>query len=938
MLATILSSALALAAFDLQVGTYREAMERGIAALEAGQGAVAAGHFRTAGELAPQAPTWRVYLAHALGQQAVARAPAPPGVGMGGGWVSVDETSAGLDALRFDSTGERLLSGRDPAVLWDARTGECISVLARQCDNPGDDPGGTWQFDATGRFVVGLGPESTPLADLDLRDARTGDPVAAKLEAELELSRASVFEWVPANEPPPRVQLGQVVDIRIGHGLLRCRSVPLELDEQLILRPDHRRALIVRESEPPTLRLVDAVESRTMAHLAPAGTRAWFSRDDALAAVTDGAELWLFDAEAGRRLRGPALPEFPADGDWDATFDGGLVVLLNRAGEAVWWDPRANEEDHRVLLEPPPPAGICRVAVVDEGHGLLVRVAGSIQRHSAETGVLEWSIDAAGSELVLSPDGSHLAFPDPDGRPRCVDVRTGVAYERTPVRNALWTVAVEPLACDKACIVVAADGSLRRVDLATGKTTVTADEHRGRGTVALRTIGTDRIASWVEGGQFCLRGAETLYPLNTIDLGRGSTLLAISGDGGLVILRDAEELLEVRDVTGATEPRRIRAGLQFPRCAAFSPDGSKWAAVYEGHAKIYSAKSMAPLGTIALRNAKQPGPAVFHGNELLAIGWGNRGNRGRVGVDVLNVDNARRVARLRPADWPAFGGYINDLRSDTEDGCLVFSWSPWGAVAAFSDEGWHQRWNLDYGGGQATALALRSASSSGRVYISGMGIVDARAVAIGTGETLSSKPVEACFALTGTSDDRFAIGIRDSALVVFDGRKFERLYTRREGPNAASWLEEAQPPSGAIAAASGPGHLCLDGVSRPRDCWDPWLFDPLGLAPEIVQATDALPLPPRIVDGPPRVVVTDADSVELEFTATGPGLLFGIQVTTTGRPTRFAPTDDDGLARITIHGPWPTEIRARAVTQSGVRSAPWRVAVEGNTASVRQPR
>ena len=65
-------------------------------------------------------------------------------------------------------------------------------------------------------------------------------------------------------------------------------------------------------------------------------------------------------------------------------------------------------------------------------------------------------------------------------------------------------------------------------------------------------------------------------------------------------------------------------------------------------------------------------------------------------------------------------------------------------------------------------------------------------------------------------------------------------------------------------------HLTRGDTSRPADCWDAWLVDPLGLCPVPL---DTLPEPPRIVSGPPRRLRGASETVTLEVEALADRLL-----------------------------------------------------------------
>lgn len=929
MFAQLLATALGLLALP-QDGTYRATFDAGLAALTAGLDEQAAEHFRAAGEFAPDAPLWRAYLAHAEGGEPVVQAARPGSSDEPWATASRSQTH---DAV-FDPTGERLLCGGGTPTLWDARTGERIAALAHRSS----EHGLFWKFDVTGRVLVGVGGRWSArfgsVRGLDVRDARTGDPLDVPGAEEVVVTRDTRFEWVPAGQPARDLALGHIVDLPCAGGVLRCRVVPTRTNEDCLIRPDHERALLLYRNVPTELRLVDPKTGEPLALIQPGGGSAWFSPSGEYALSTNRfpAEVFLLDAETGKRLPSPPLPQEREYHVWGIGFLRDQLVVVDWKGGVLYWDPRAGAEVRRLQLDPVPHAGVDSVAFADAGRVLLVHTFHWTQGYDSATGQELWSLPDLGffAAEALAPDGLRLATNDGTGAPLVVDVRTGEMPDSFNAQQVLATKEVTLVEGTGAALLTASDGSLRRIDLKSGVTTSIAEEHRSGDEVSTRLLSANRMLSWVDGEQLFLRDSTTLKPIHSIALEPDSEVLAIAPDGSQIVVRTPEALLEVRTLSNEPQVFRIRAEREEPVSAAYSPDGTRWAVAYERQVQLYDTLTRTRISKFLMRGGKvrEPKPMSFYGEDRLAIAWG--GSRmGKYGVNVFQLPHGERLAQLEPSGMLFNGGHVRSLRCDEDLGRITFSISPKGYVGSFAEEDWSERWFIDYGGGNPGRLFLERASGSTRLHVSGMSTLNARIVDLITGEELEHEAPE-CWSLSGTDDDRFVVGLLDRALLVFRGEDFTELYRRTEGPGGSAWIVRDKVHRTVVGPASplsDSRHLTRGEVSRPIDCWDAWLHDPLELA---TASLDALPTPPRIVSGPPRLLQHLGETVELELHVADGAALLGIEVETVGGEARFVPvtmetTEATNRMQVTFSGPWPAEVRLRAVNRSGARSAPWRV-------------
>jgi hypothetical protein len=205
-----------------------------------------------------------------------------------------------------------------------------------------------------------------------------------------------------------------------------------------------------------------------------------------------------------------------------------------------------------------------------------------------------------------------------------------------------------------------------------------------------------------------------------------------------------------------------------------------------------------------------------------------------------------------------------------------------------------------------------------------MGPFHARVVGARSGEDLAAAAVFGCYDLMEVPGGDHFVSVRDGRLCVLDGRTYEELYAREEGAGGCAWIKRGRTYSvvDGDALANTVVHLARAGVSRPVDCFEPWLLDPLGVA---AARLDHLPDPPHIVEGPERVLSSSDPKARLEVRCAGAHVL---EVEVAHRVVRVVPLDGEGRASVEVAAPWPADIRLRARARTGARSAPWRVRID----------
>lgn len=831
---------------------YREAFELGLEALESDQREAAAAHFRRAGELAPDGSVWPRYLALAEGREPPVSDDAP-----------FDAAAAWMLSPPRERWGEiEIAAGGERALvldhLYDVRSG---ALVARLDHRGGDDPV-TWHFERSGAVIVGR-PRTERFGALDLRDARTGEPLGpAAIDPERAVTLATRFAWYRGEAPPA-------------------------LDGEL-------RAATYALAGGTLVQLVDE---------GPPGSAAGSGgAEDRFGPHSPQAVLTAPHGPGGRRR----------------------AVVVEASGEVSWFDPGGGGEAGRCALSPAPLGEPSWAALCGDGELLALATTGGLQVHHLSTGAQAWSRRERGvGGIRLSPDGERLLYLDPDLH--VLDVRTGAAARGA--WTGTWATDLEVLAEDREHVWLGCrDGSVRRVALATGETAGSSREQHGLGSAPrLQALTAGRLASIVDGASAVIHGVgtEAIRVLTRLELEPRTRVLALGPDGARLLAHGPDEALALVELESG-----LRTVLDVPAAtgpAAFSADGAQLALLTDGTLRLLECASGRVLAERAIQPSDHPGPLRFHGEASLLVAWANEIHdedpRPPAGLEVLALPGLEVRARLPSLTWDPFGGYIGALLSAPEVGLAAFSISSSGTVSAFRGEPWAPVWSVDYEGGTPATLRLEHAPGSRRLCISGMTDHHARVVDVKNGETLAGRALEGCYRLREVPGGCHLVALRRGRLTVIDGVGYEELRAREEGPDGAAWILRGGGRK-LVAPGAGPlppSLLVRDRVSRPADCFEPWLLDPLGLAPARL---DRLPEPPRILEGPERALFGGDGSTRLEVRCPGATAL---EIEVAGRPVRAVPIDAEGRASVEVAAPWPADVVLRARARGGARSAPWRV-------------
>lgn len=899
--------------------TYAAVFDAGLRALERGERSEAAEHFLTAGRLAPDAALWRVYRAHAQGS-AFEFEPAESGVA----WSPARATRH--RHARWSPDGLSILEGDDPAALRDVRTGAWL----QQLETPEGPGRSEWSFDASGRWLVRTNDHDQPM---QVRDARTGEPVRAKLLAGLGAPRVARVRWLEPGRDEPVPGLGEVTDVPLAGGTLRVWTPPRGLAREFTFGSGGTRAFWHCRGEPGTLELFDVADGKRLAEARLDCEVAGFSPDGRWLLGLGPEQMVVLDAATGERCPGPS--DVAASPLASRTFAvaGSRLFLIEGTGRVLEWDMEEQRAVREFELAPDFRSVTggsvwlgSEPAVVRAGR-LLVNGHQTLHVYDLATGRELWSSPDLSGALgsALAPDGREVLL-WAGGRIRRVDVASGVASAevRLPPEPGYGGVALD----GDALLVSCSDGSLRRIDLASGSTTAEVLAAEAGGSEDMVRL-PDAIATWSRGETLSVWSTPSLTLLARTDLRADERVLALSEDGSRAVVGGWDgrpRILHLANGEASIEPN----GMEGPgRAATFSSDGRRVACTDPIEVGIFDSATGERLMAWPHAHGRNVGPMTWYGDDRLVVGWGTQEDK--VGLDLIEVSDGRRLAHLF-LDSFYFGGSVSAIVADLERDRLTYSAVSTGIVASFSGPDWGMDWSLDFGGGNPSDLRLEHASPSRRLHVSGMMDSVPRIVERDTGAVLAAEAVHGLYDLHGSADDRFVFGRREGRLMVLRGEDFAPLYERGEGLDGSAWIQRGK----AYALLPGPqGQRCSaflvrDGRSLPTDCWDAWLHDPLGLRPA---SLSELPEPPTVVAGPPRLVKAAGPSVEFELTVSSTSEVLGLEVEVPGRGASFwevAQAQAEGPVRLSVEldGPWPADVELRAVSRNGTRTAPWLVRVE----------
>lgn len=785
----------------------------------------------------------------------------------------------------YGPLGERLVTHQRKATLWDLRSGERIAQLSTNCTQ--------WHFDKSGRLLIGVGNwDNLQRTDtgLTMHDSRTGRPLAVDGLGEIARYPSTTYEWLwTPSEPKPSIWQS-VQDYPMPSGILRVRQ-PLERWQ------DYRLS----------------------------------SGGEFLTRWNQGL-LRVVDPKTGEELHSPPY----SSTDCAAFSPGqGLIALLTREYELLYWDPRQGVELRRLTLSPTPERGVHTPELDRDGETLMLVSYDSVRAYDTQDGSIRWSAGGytfgAGS---WSPDRRSFARSDRQGVVREFHLVTGKARDlHTPAPLATRRCAILP-ASDRAVVQVS-DGTLRLIDLASGQALAVATEHRSRISVGFSVTASGAVLSWDETGLTLLRDPSDLAVRAKIALDEAPIRRSHSPSGNALGLLTRSYEFQLKHITGQQESNWSSLPIQDARYCAWSPNGSQLVLVFQDRAEVWSTVNPQRLQTLDVKpsplGGSYPGMAAFHGESTVAVAW--NGPDPQVGVRIFDIPSGKLLCAHNASNPCILGGSVGHIYSDLSAGILAYSVYSCGYVVGLDDKTWQPQWDIDYGGGSPSALFFQGTPGSDSLYISGMISDYQRVVDLSTGRVTGPGLLEGCFDLQPSASGKYLIATRNGELTVMQPGTHKELYARSEGEGSTAWIRRGHVIENARAeTSSDQRHLLGGDLSRPVDCWaglvrDPDLQGSLDLA--------ALPTPPSIQHGPDRNLRAGAEPVRLGLTAKDGIGLIAIRVEVTGQEARLIPVPTgsggaplEATIEFQVQGPWPQDLVLRVVSVNGVVSPPWRVHVE----------
>lgn len=919
----------------LQDLPYSVIFQEGLQALERGEQQVAVERFLSAGELAPDAPLWRLYAARAGADPE----PPPRRSPSSTPWRSTLDPR--MDYLQFSADDQRVLSRVSEASLWDVPSGELVAQLESTAERLLH-----WTFDHTGRVVIGWNPIDRPggRAGIEVRDARTGELWSFDSSDQLRLSSEAMFEWLPRPQPSETSPWYTCMDLTLqSGGVLRIRNPRSAGHSRVHWSLENRRAILVERGAGFRFVLVDLDSPEPLAEVTEGGWRCSLSPSGRTAGIRGEQGLVLLDTATGERLPAPPMASGLNMRKWGFAFQGDDVFLVTSAGSLVHWDPRAASVLETASLEPAP-QGDLRVLGWNPGGLLLIIDREGLRAHNPKSGRAQWTVPGwFGFGVSPSPAGGLLPPAFQARSVLCIDSRDGTAVERVAIPPFRLTDLGTTSKGDRA-VAAAADGSLRLIDLETGACLGAVSAHAPGRIRRLESLAGGRVLTSGEGAGVRLWDENTLELLAEVSARSGERLWASSPDGLLHLFQADTGPLRIASTQSAAPDRILASGDRRLSAAVWSSDRSALAVAFGGAIELWlPADKDRPSHAFQLQGDPKTGAMTFHrvdlrmafhGSQTLCVGWGNRADAlPAMGVDVFDWRTGRRLARHSPSEPLLTDGWISDLVSDPSANTVLYSVKAAGIAIALDDDDWRAKWAIDYSGGNQSDLLIRRRPGQPRTYLSGMSGQFARVVQQATGQVVAKAQVEGCFQLQPSSSGKYVVALRDGELVCFDAESMTELWTRSEGSGDLGWIQRPGAPVqrlGQAAPGAAVRHITRNGISLPLDCWAPWTLDPLGLGTLELRS---LPEPPRISSGPPRVLDEEGGSVVLELYATDPRGLRGLEVWSAGREPVLLPVPEQSSGRgsailqATVSGPWPRDFQLRAVSNTGARSSPWRVRI-----------
>lgn len=820
------------------------------------------------------------------------------------------------------------------ALLLDRVSGELISAL----DRPGELAAAA-AVSPDGRWAVVCGTQEASRAEyLRVHDGRTGRPIRdlepVGWQSRIQFSSDARRMLVSAPRSPGAVWSTDDW----------ARSKPFPRDaEQVTIAPTGDHVLLFVGGDAVLWDVESATEVARHV-LRPSWTTLGFSADGSLAGFLEGSGscLRVIDAWTGADVvrigsteeRGEADRSSAASGSGlfeAATFLGttGEIATIDSRPAIRVWNARTGAlvREHSIDAE----KGWHGLSFASASRAFVVTALRSdLRAFDAQTGVRLWWDDAPLSwQIAHSPEGRWIGYTNAPMLPTIRDARTGelvaqldpLAFDRAPTiadrrADALW--------------LGGADGSLRRIDTATGRTR--AIWRHGRARIVELTQSADgvRIASLDSEGV-----------MRVIDTDSGSVEATIVGkrtnDGrqgtsGIAFAPKGDALMVNSPVDGL----RIFAAPDWKARCTLEVENLRWDRMFtRDGAHVLVAGQKGVLHVLDARTGKPSREPITMPGEIESIGLEPNG-RVWIGNDaskvrVVDLATGATVREIDLQDLDSFDTVeIGTIRFRDDDELAVIASSGWGVVVAYDPADFRRVWSYEYYGGNPGALTSSFDPTGERVYVWGQGSWSPRVVDANSGATLVDMRGRFDALLPLATPERFAATSPDGVCGVRarDGRT---LWTRTDCADDGWVLTTPGRWCDGTPESLARVHLALDDGSWPLDALATTLLDPKRVR-AVADGVDVAPAPrpeiPRLVQHEPHervVVLADAaPNGVCTYEAECERGVRGFEVVVDGRP-RFEPGEavDANRRRLSLEVPVASgavSVRVRAIARDGTRS------------------
>lgn len=730
------------------------------------------------------------------------------------------------------------------------------------------------------------------------------------------------------------------------------RRLPVTFAACVALSPDGRRAWIVQDSTNgrTSAGLWDLESGAKLASHDDCGRPTFqsaFSPDGSLcfAMSEERCRVVIYDGKTGAELR---TIDDAGGRIRFARFHGrsGTLLVQTEAGVLQWIDPATGKVQRSVNIGKRAWGGL---ASDPSGRSILLTDphepydGGSrVELLDATTGESSWKRDST-HELgwsgagTFSADGSLIAFGS-YAEVEIVETRTGRTVQR--VGGPACGLSVFPIQDPHACILGTRGGSLRRIDLATGKAKASAEPSAApvrrlvssRDGARLLLLRADGQAAILDGEHLTL--ACDLADVRALAAERDCRA-AFSPDGLHVAPWSREQGLALYDArTGALE-RRVDSGIGKLEEVEWSADGRLLAlADADGAVQVIDARTGARIGA-AIRREKPPGDDRFPSTVVrFAPDANSLAISARDPIARICERGSGTVLReISHKDDDMFGDVaVGDLAFSPDGALLVSTSVSYGSVYGWDVQSGKRLWHFDWSAGNPSPVHVRFDPPGARACTFGMGSWTPRIFDPKTGNLLVELKDRGLLQLDFSADGERMVAATGDSLQILRAADGALLFERVEIEGGGALLRSASMHVDGTASALRRVQALVAGSSCPLESLAPVLLDPK----RVRAAAAGITVAPAIVPALPRVQDARADPADRHTRAHAECTesLLGFEVEIDGSlldevrvqaATRLAP---DGKSAELDLEPGPgmagtdSVVRISAVARSGIASRP----------------